>query len=148
MSANTPWDADYDIVSPFSLTGLPTGDNDDVPKSSLSPHVQDSDSDDDDACDFILEEPTGDYSDFEYSVADTDSSSSLLVPRFRGRLRANFADSSSTTTTTTTAQPHDFYPRPGWSPHFPAGMNSEGMFLPPRLSPAAAPTPPPPPAPK
>lgn len=118
MTPDTLPDADCDIISPLSLTVLENGDNDDVPESSLSPHVRDSDSDND-SCVFILDEPNDYFGDYEAYAADTDSLSpdwrGLPTPRFRGRLceKAETVGGSSSTATTAT-QPHDFKPRTGW----------------------------------
>lgn len=73
-------DADYDFISPFSLSALDTGDDNDVPESSLSSPVQNLTFDDGESCVFILDVPTARLEDqVPENLEDVEGSTSNLV---------------------------------------------------------------------
>lgn len=86
-------DAEYDFISPFALPAQ-TGNNNDVPESSLSSRIHTITFDgDDDSCIFITETPIDDADLDPYEDSDSDFGSPSSLPRimFIGRVRANAA---------------------------------------------------------
>ena len=86
-------DAEYDFISPFALPAQ-TGNNNDVPESSLSSRIHTiTFDDDDDSCIFITETPIDDADLDPYEDSDSDFGSPSSLPRimFIDRVRANAA---------------------------------------------------------